>query len=251
MSFDDEHAVIVETFVHRALILEVVEPLKSGKEATVYRCRAHPSSGAEQLALKIYRSREDRSFKNDALYQEGDWRWRVAGGATRAARAFRAKTRFGREVQAAAWVGREWEHLEALHAGGVAVPRPVAETRGAVLMELFAADDGTAAPPLHAVALEPEEARRLRQRLFAEVARMLALDLVHGDLSPYNVLYARGEYRIIDFPQAVDPRFNPSAFRLLARDLENLHRYCARFGAEGDPAGEAAEMWTRWMEAQM
>ena len=42
--------------------------VKSGKEATVYCCQAHPSTGAKLLAAKVYRSRNNRSFKNDVIY---------------------------------------------------------------------------------------------------------------------------------------------------------------------------------------
>ena len=42
--------------------------------------------------------------------------------------------------------------------------------------------------------------------------------MVHSDLSPYNVLWNGHEHRIIDFPQAIDPRFNSSAQRLLVLD---------------------------------
>ncbi len=35
-----------------------------------------------------------------------------------------------------------------------------------------------------------------------------AEDRVHGDLSPYNILYWDEQITIIDLPQMVDPRFN-------------------------------------------
>ena len=49
--------------------LIVGEPIvvKSGKEATVYCCQAHPSVGRLWLAAKVYRPREQRAFKNDAV----------------------------------------------------------------------------------------------------------------------------------------------------------------------------------------
>jgi RIO kinase 1 len=246
---DDDDATIhpaLEAFLARGHITEVLGPLKSGKEATVYACRAGPSAGCAYLAAKVHRAREDRSFKNDAVYQEGQWRWRAGG---RPARAFATRTRFGREVQAAAWLGHEWEVLRELHAAGVPVPRPVDAADGAILMELFGDEDGAAAPPLRSVSLAPEEATRLHARLVADIERMLRANIVHGDLSPYNILYRGGEYRIIDFPQAVDPRFNGSATLLLARDLENVARYLSRFAPCPDPTAVARDLWARWFAA--
>src|SRR5579872_5090423 len=61
----------LEHFFTEGLITGVLHVVKSGKEATVYCCQAHPSTGVELLAAKVYRSRNNRGFKNDAIYQEG------------------------------------------------------------------------------------------------------------------------------------------------------------------------------------
>ena len=84
----------VEEFVADGRITEVLHVVKSGKEATVLCCAAHRSQGTPWLAAKVYRSRNKRGFKNDAVYQEG----RVILDG-RARRAFAKKTRKGREVQ--------------------------------------------------------------------------------------------------------------------------------------------------------
>ncbi|MGH7295874.1 MAG: RIO1 family regulatory kinase/ATPase [Polyangiaceae bacterium] len=242
MSHDDatiEDA--VETFLSRGLITEVLGELKSGKEATVLACRAGPDAGCERAALKVYRPRTARSFRNDAVYQEGRF-----FREDRATRAFRNKSRFGREVQQGAWIAREWEVARRLHAAGVAVPRPIDAAGGSILMDLFEDEDGVAAPPLQRARLAPDEARSVLAALLAEVERMLAAHVVHGDLSPYNVLWARGALRIIDFPQAVDPRQSDVASLLLARDVDHIFAFCARSGVAGDPARIAAELWARY-----
>jgi RIO kinase 1 len=177
--------------------------------------------------------------------------YRIGGGNTRAARAARAGSRFGREVLAGAWLGREWELLGLLHAAGLPVPRPLDATGGALLMELFTGAGGEVAPPLQRARLSSEEAGALFERLRADVERMLSLHVVHGDLSPYNVLYADGRYRIIDLPQAVDPRFNPHALSLLVRDLENIGGFCARSGEVPDPVAAAHEMWGRFERGEL
>src|SRR5260370_31846427 len=60
----------LDSFFAQGLITEVLYTVKSGKEATVYCCQAHPSTGAKLLAAKVYRPRNHRSFKNDAVYPE-------------------------------------------------------------------------------------------------------------------------------------------------------------------------------------
>ena len=64
---------------------------------------------------------------------------------------------------------------------------------------------------------------------------MLRNNVVHGDLSPFNILYHGGRVWMIDFPQAVDPRSNRNAYGLLTRDLEHVCQFFAKFGVQSDP----------------
>ena len=61
----------VQPFYTRGLISGTPRMVKSGKEATVFCCQGGAESPAALLALKVYRPRENRTFKNDAIYQEG------------------------------------------------------------------------------------------------------------------------------------------------------------------------------------
>ena len=60
---------LLESFLDDSLITEVLEVVKGGKEATVFRCLAAPSKGARYFAAKVYRPMERRSFRNDGVYQ--------------------------------------------------------------------------------------------------------------------------------------------------------------------------------------
>jgi RIO kinase 1 len=244
MSTDTEEG--FAPFFDLDLISDVHDPIKSGKEATVYRCRGTKTSGREQLALKIYRPRGQRSFHNDARYREGSLIFRAGGGTTRAARALRTGTRFGRSVQEATWTAREWEVLHRLHGAGLTVPEPIHATDRAILMELCADGDGGVAPPLAGAHLAPEVAAALFDAVCEEIEQMLSLDVLHADLSPYNILWTGEAYRIIDFPQAVDPRFNGNALAFLQRDIENVGRFCARFAEVPDPQAVALAIWDRY-----
>ena len=61
-----------ESFDHyygEGLVTDLVAPVKSGKEASVFLCRANPDmAGSDLLALKQYRPRDHRTFKNDHVY---------------------------------------------------------------------------------------------------------------------------------------------------------------------------------------
>ena len=77
-------------------------------------------------------------------------------------------------------------------------------------------------------------------RLLENVARCLARHCVHGDLSPFNILYWQGRPRIIDFTQAADARMNTNAYGLLCRDVENVCRFFKKWNvAHGKPHRES------------
>ncbi len=229
-------------------ITDVLRNVKGGKEATVYCCRAHPNTGCDLVAAKVYRPQKLRNLRNDALYREGRVTLDDAGkGIVRGRRpkvAMQKHTHFGQELRHTSWLGHEYATMQLLHAAGVSVPRPIASSDNVILME-YVGDETDAAPPLHAVRLERGEARVLFERLMRDVETILVNNRIHGDLSAYNVLYWEGAVKIIDFPQAVDPFVNPRAFDLLVRDVTRLCEYFARYGIDVNGARRAHEMWER------
>lgn len=235
----------LDTFIDDGWIDEPFELIKSGKEATVYRCASGPRLDQAFLAVKVYRSRNARRFKNDAVYQAG----RVITNR-RSRLAFAKKTAFGREFQAGSWTESEFQTLKLLHAAGADVPRPITRSTEALLME-YAGDAESPAPMLSGVTLEPAEAQPLFERLLQNVELWLACDRIHADLSPFNVLYWQGRLTVIDFPQAVDPRFNPNAFALLERDIEHICRYFGRYGVQADAARLASNLWRRFERSEL
>jgi RIO kinase 1 len=233
-------------FLAEGLISEVLRPIKSGKEASVHLCGSNPArTGADLVALKVYHPREKRNFRNDARYREG----RVILNA-RDRRAVAKKTDFGRRFDHSYWIECEWEAMGTLHAAGCDVPRPIARGPGSILME-YLGDEEDAAPGLRSVGFDRREGTHVLARVLWNVEVALRANVVHGDLSPFNVLMWEGRPTIIDFPQAVDPRFNGHAFELLLRDVGNVCRYFARFGVVADPDALAADLWTRWTFATL
>ena len=230
----------LEPFIEDGLLADVLYPIKSGKEATVYCCSARPRVKADFVAAKVYKPRTHRSFHDDSVYREG----RVILNQ-HDKRAAAKKTDFGGQVQSALWQNHEWEVLKVLQAAGADVPKPLAHSSGGMLLEFIGDADG-AAPMLKEAHLSHSEPQEMFERLLDNVQLWLACNIVHGDLSAYNVLYQAGTPVVIDFPQACDPRFNSNAFRLLVRDIENLARYFGRFGVTCDAFGLAERYWAVW-----
>ena len=234
---------VLDAFYDSGLIVDVLGPLKPGKEATVYVREAHPNTGAQYFAAKVYRERIYRSFRNDAVYQEG----RVIRDA-RLRRAWENKSETGREVQFERWTGHEFATLTRAFAAGADVPRPISLAGPAILME-YVGDEEISAPLLKSVRLSAEEPRATFDALLRNLEVFLECGFVHADLSPFNILFWHGSVKIMDFPQSV-PTWtnggpNSSAYRLLVRDLGNVCRYFAPYGVEADPVRLAEELWWR------
>jgi serine/threonine-protein kinase RIO1 len=70
--------------------------------------------------------------------------------------------------------------------------------------------------------------------IIEQIRRLYRKELVHADMSEYNVLVKDGEPYMIDFGQAVDLR-HPNAMMFLKRDVNNILQYFSKhYGIEKD-----------------
>jgi RIO kinase 1 len=241
---DNEDA--LDAFISDGFISEVLYEVRSGKEATVYCCRGTEAAGNALLAAKVYRPLEHRGFRNDAIYQPG----RDAILSSRTKRALANKTRHGRDVQFATWINAEFQTMRVLHDAGADVPDVLARSGSALLMEYFG-DERGAAPMMFRAGLRSEDAGAILRQIIDNVTLWLRNHFVHGDLSPYNILYWQGRIVAIDFPQAVDARVNPNARSLLRRDLENICGYFSRYGIRADAIRIGNALWSEYQAARL
>jgi RIO kinase 1 len=240
-------------FLENDLILDVVRRVKAGKEATVYLCSAHPSTGRTWIAAKLYRERSMRSSKNVGLYQQGRGLLDEDGNSgkgrpRRQDRAVSNKSTRGKAAVQMSWLMHEFTLLETLHARGGDVPQPIAHGEQGLLME-FIGDGADASPTLNDVVLEPSEAQPLFDRVIFNIELLLELGWVHGDLSAYNILYQRGRIVLIDFPQVVDCQNNPRARAIFERDVERVAQYFEGAGLSIDHRQLASDLWAKHVPA--
>ncbi len=228
-AFDDATFAALYKLVQDGYVDAMGGPVSTGKEANVYealsgeRARKTLGDGAEQVAIKVYRTRAT-NFQDMREYLVGDPRFEELGDK--------------KEI-VLAWTRKELSNLERARKAGVRVPNPVAAERNVLVME-FVATDGERARRLDEVSIEnPETAYGVVREY---VRRLYAAGLVHGDLSEYNVLFYEGQLVIIDVGQAVTIH-HPNAEEFLERDCENVASFFRRQGMEAD-GGELYE-WVR------
>jgi RIO kinase 1 len=232
----------LEQLLEDGIIDSVVRPLKSGKEAAVYLVEMR---GTIRCA-KVYKDANRRGFHKLAEYQEGR-----RSRSSRDARAMGKTSRHGRGRQEEAWKNAEVDALYRLDAAGVRVPKPFGYFDGVLVMEMVDDGAGSPAPRLNDVVPTPDEARAWHTFLIGQIVRMLCAGTIHGDLSEFNVLLGAEGPVIIDLPQAVDASANNNAFRMLARDVENVTAYCARSAPELRHTWYAHEMWKLYEHGEL
>ena len=230
----------LEEFVEEGMVNRVLGVVKSGKEATVYRCSGGPQLDRPLLAAKVYHEAGHRTFDQSGQYEQGRW---VGSRTVRAAIA--AKKELGRQYQSALWVEHEFETLSNLGYAGADVPEVFACTERAILMEFVGDEDG-AAPLLQHAGISEAQAAQMFDRVLWNIELWLRENVIHGDLSPFNILYHDGRLIVIDFPQPVDPRTNTSARALLERDISRVTAFFARYGVEAEAGRITNRLWQRF-----
>jgi RIO kinase 1 len=123
---------------------------------------------------------------------------------------------------------------------------------GKEILSEYLGDDEFAAPRLVHARLATGQAEDLFAQAVTNVRLCATQGVVHGDLSPYNMLVWADRLVLIDFPQAVDPIANPDGLRLLERDVANLCQWAQRHGVVCDAGqvfaeviGDLLRLWRR------
>ena len=214
--------------------------LSEGKEAVVHVVSKNKNGGRQYYAAKVYKKREERGFKNRADYFVTQNLYK-----RRALLAISKKTRFGLAVEEGAWQNRETTYLAELLAAGADVPALVKAGQGSFIME-YLGDGVERALKLVEAKDGIKDPRGVFARVMRNIELFLRCNIVHGDLSAYNVLYHRGRVVVIDFPQASDPRRNPNAQALLLRDIRNICAFFAKCGVAAAPDAIFEDMWHRY-----
>ncbi|MBI0550603.1 PA4780 family RIO1-like protein kinase [Pectobacterium parmentieri] len=232
----------LQPLVDDGLIDDVLQRLKSGKEADVYTVLC----GDKIQCAKVYKEAMQRSFKQAVQYQEGR---KVRN--TRNARAMQKSSKFGRKQQEESWQTAEVEALFRLANAGVRVPQPYICIDGVLLMELVTDVEGAVAPRLSDVILTEESAVADFHTMIRNIVRMLCAGIVHGDLSEFNVLLDAQGPVIIDLPQAVDAAANNHAESMFTRDVNNITAYYGQFAPQLLQTRYAQEIWMLYEDGKL
>jgi len=193
---------------------QIKGPISTGKEADVFM----GYRGEGKIAIKIYRLNSASYFRNPTVleYILGDER-------------FRKIKQTPRDL-IHCWSMKEFRNLKKAEEAKVRAPRPIAVEKNVLVMDFIG--DETAAPPLLRYPMGDPEG--MFKEIISQVKRLYKNDLVHADLSEYNILVNDGKPVLIDFGQGV-LLSHPKAMEFLERDIKNICYYFKRKGVSSDP----------------
>jgi RIO kinase 1 len=217
--FDQATRMVIYQLLNSGILYEVHGVVNAGKEARVYWGK---NKEGKDLAVKIYLTTSAEFKKGMLKYIEGDYRFKGVKHDTRSL--------------IFTWAQKEFRNLEQASRAKVRVPKPIAVKNNVLVME-FIGKDGVNASSLKEQA--PSDPEKVYEVLLTYVERLYRkADLVHGDLSEYNIMMWKGKPVIFDVAQAV-PTSHPMAEFFLRRDLTNVNRFFSRLGVNVTSVDEA------------
>ncbi len=213
------NSVFDERTIYQLAKIEKNGPLKNiegiisaGKEANVYL--GYDQEGKE-VAIKIYKI-DNNTSKWMRNYIVGDPRFKKVPHNI-------SKIIF-------LWASKEFKNLKRSYKVGLRVPKPIFIKNNILIME-YIGDGPNPAPRLKDV----KELNDINS-LFEDILSFIKVlyqkaNLVHGDLSEFNILYNNHLPVVIDISQAVTTQ-HPKAEVYLARDIKNVFTYFDKMGMD-------------------
>lgn len=211
--FDHSTLMVLYGLMSDGFIDTLEHPISTGKEAKVFK-GLQPDG--VPIAIKVMRV-NTAVFKKYRMYIQGDPRFKNFGGGVR--------------NLIFTWTKKEFSNLKRMHEGGLRVPEPITFSKNILVME-YLEYEGYPAPMLKDVPFDDESLEIIFNDVVSDYKTLYqTLNMVHGDLSEYNILIMDDYPYIIDVSQSVTLS-HPKSEELLQRDVTNIINYFSDHGIE-------------------
>lgn len=187
---------------------ELISPVIVGKESNVFlACK-----GKDKVIVKIYRI-QNCDFNRMFDYIKKDPRYEFL-------------QKHHRQI-ILAWTQREYKNLLRAQEAGIRAPKPFAVMNHILVEEMIG--DQEPAPMLKDA--KPKDPKEFLSLIIKDIEKLYQAGLIHGDLSPFNILNHEEEPYFIDFSQATLTK-TPNSQELLERDLRNVFKFFSKLGVK-------------------
>ena len=218
--FDNKTMMFLSKFFNKGVIERLIHIIARGKEADVYIASPGSSKelkGAKYVVVKFFRV-ETSSFLKMSDYIIGDTRF--------------ANTRLAKSSIVTIWCRKEFGNLKIAEESGICAPVPYLSNGSILAMQFIGDKEGVPAPQLRDVILNDPE--KFLDTIIVQIRSLYKSNLVHADLSEFNILCHRNKPYFIDFGQAVVTK-HPNSEMFLKRDVKNiLYYFEKKYGIKKD-----------------
>ncbi|MEM3382542.1 MAG: serine protein kinase RIO [Nitrososphaerales archaeon] len=210
--FDKSTLLTLHYLMNSGVLRSLNGVVSSGKEARVYWGERVDGSS---VAVKIYLT-VTAEFKR---------RWPYIIGDPRFENIKRSSSNL-----IIIWAQKEYRNLLTAYESRIPVPKPLAVRRNILVMD-FIGHYGKPAPLLNEVEVKQSDYKKI---IFLIDKLYNSANLVHADLSEYNIFKHEKRLILFDFGSAVDIR-HPLSKEFLIRDINNINRFFIKRGLSVEP----------------
>lgn len=185
-------------------------PVSVGKEANIF---VGEKKEGKPVIVKIYRL-QSCNFNKMYDYIKGDPRY--------------LHLKKKRREIIFAWTQREYRNLMKAREAGVKVPTPLTFKDNIIVME-FIGDEDPSSRLSKEIPSTKAGLKKFYEKTVDYMRKLHKAGLVHGDLSPFNILNYNGEPVFIDFSQSTTI-LHPNSIDYIRRDARNVSNFFIKHG---------------------
>lgn len=222
MAVDSRTRIMLYKLVNNGMLDSITGTISTGKEAVVihaYGGQIDDHIIPPECALKVFKTTLNE-FKKRDQYIRNDYRFRA-----------RFKKQNPRKfIQM--WAEKEMHNLNRMREAGIRCPEVVL-LRKHILVMSYIGKDQRAALKLKHVKFSASEAQCVYEECLEMIVKLYRqCNLIHADLSEYNILWHEGHLWFIDVSQSVEPT-HPHGLEFLLRDCTNISNFFRKLGVHG------------------
>ncbi|XP_068046791.1 LOW QUALITY PROTEIN: serine/threonine-protein kinase RIO3 [Anomalospiza imberbis] len=217
---DPKTRLLLYKMVNSGMLETITGCVSTGKESVVFHAYGGDATEDKvippECAIKVFKTTLNE-FKNRDKYIKDDYRFKDRFSKLNPRKIIRM------------WAEKEMHNLTRMQNAGIPCPQVVILKKHVLVMS-FIGQDQVPAPKLKDVTLSSEDMKKAYYQILSMMQQLYReCNLVHADLSEYNMLWHDGKVWLIDVSQSVEPT-HPHGLEFLFRDCRNVSQFFQKGG---------------------
>lgn len=211
--------IIIDGLISNCSIEQLNGVIGHGKESTIFHATGRDIDDVpnQDIAIKIYKSDLNVAFKTRDSYNKSK------------CPTYKFDKPKSKNDSLNKWAERGYKNLKSMRKANINCPDPILLRKHVLIMSYLGDESSIPSPTLKDATLDTAQLRQSYDQVIEIMRQMYrTCDLIHGDLSEYNLLWHKNQVYVIDVSQSMSSS-HPSANRFLYRDCKNILAFYERF----------------------